>query len=124
MLPSHPGNMSLGGNNNELACVYAALILHDEGLEISSDNIAKILKASSIETEAYWPTLFAKLCKGKDMNALISSVGAAGGGGGGGGGGGPAAAAPAGGDAPAAAAKEKEPEPEEEEEDMGFDLFD
>ena len=114
--------MSLGGSNNELACVYAALILNDEGLEISSDNISKILKASNIETEAYWPTLFAKLCKGKDITAMISSVGS--GGGGGGGGGGAAAAAPAagggGGDAPAA----KAPEPEEEEEDMGFDLFD
>ena len=72
--------MSLGGSNNELACVYAALILHDEGLEITSDKISAILKAASIETEAYWPTLFAKLCKGKDMGALISSVGAAGGG--------------------------------------------
>jgi len=78
--------MSLGGNNNELACVYAALILNDEGLEINSDNIAKILKASNIETEAYWPTLFAKLCKGKDITAMISSVGSGGGGGGGGGG--------------------------------------
>ena len=113
--------MSLGGNNNELACVYAALILNDEGLEINSDNIAKILKASNIETEAYWPTLFAKLCKGKDITAMISSVGSGGGGGGG------AAAAPAaaaGGGAAAAAPAAKAEEPEEEAEDMGFDLFD
>ena len=113
--------MSLGGNNNELACVYAALILNDEGLEITSDNIAKILKASNIETEAYWPTLFAKLCKGKDITAMISSVGSGGGGGGG------AAAAPAaaaGGGAAAAAPAAKAEEPEEEAEDMGFDLFD
>jgi len=118
--------MSLGGNNNELACVYAALILNDEGLDITSDNIAKILKASNIETEAYWPTLFAKLCKGKDITAMISSVGS-GGGGGGGGGGGAAAAAPAaggGGGGAAAAPAAKEEAPEEEEEDMGFDLFD
>ena len=118
--------MSLGGNNNELACVYAALILNDEGLEITSDNIAKILKASNIETEAYWPTLFAKLCKGKDINAMISSVGSGGGSGGGGGGGGGGSAAPA---APAAGGgggskAAPEPEPEVEEEDMGFDLFD
>ena len=102
----------MAGNNNELACVYAALILHDEGLEISSANISSILKAGNVEVEAYWPSLFAKLCKGKDMDTLISSVGAASGGGGGGGG-----AAPA-------AAKAPEPEPDEEEEDMGFDLFD
>ena len=104
--------MSLGGNNNELACVYAALILNDEGLEIDADNINKILTASKIEVEAYWPSLFAKLCKGKDITAMISSVGS--GGGGGGGGGGAAAAAPA----------AKAEEPEEEAEDMGFDLFD
>jgi len=45
----------LGGNSNELACVYAALILHDDGLEVSSDNISSILKAAGIEVEAYWP---------------------------------------------------------------------
>ena len=61
------GHMAIGGNSNELACVYAALILHDDGLEISSDNIALILKAANIEVEPYWPTLFAKLCKGKSM---------------------------------------------------------
>jgi len=119
--------MSLGGNNNELACVYAALILNDEGLEINSDNIAKILKASNIETEAYWPTLFAKLCKGKDITAMISSVGSGGGGGGGGSGSGGSAApaAPAAGGGGGGGSKAApEPEPEVEEEDMGFDLFD
>jgi len=54
--------------------VYAALILHDEGLEITPEAISKILKASKVECEAYWPTLFAKLCKGKDMNSLIMAV--------------------------------------------------
>mmetsp|Transcript_42360 Transcript_42360/g.88523 ORF Transcript_42360/g.88523 Transcript_42360/m.88523 type:complete len:117 (-) Transcript_42360:306-656(-) len=116
--------MALGGNNNELACVYAALICHDEGIEASATNIAAILKAANIETEAYWPTLFAKLVKGKNIGDMLTA----------GGGGGPVVAAggavaaptggaaPAGGDAPAKAAPE--PEPEEEEEEMGFDLFD
>merc|ERR1740133_492138 len=101
----------MAGNNSELACVYAALILHDEGLEISSANISSLLKASNVETEAYWPSLFAKLCKGKDMDTLISSVGSASSGGGGG----AAAAAPAagGGKAAAPAAAEAEPEVEE-----------
>ena len=113
---------------SELACVYAALILNDDGLEISAENIQKIITASGVEVEAYWPTLFAKMCKGKDLNALIASVGTGGGGSGGGGGGGGGGGAPAAGAAAAgggaAAAKEPEPEPEEEEEDMGFDLFD
>jgi len=61
---------------SEIACVYAALILHDDDLEISADNINKILKAANVEVEAYWPTLFAKLCKGKDVGAMLSSVAA------------------------------------------------
>mmetsp|Transcript_38285 Transcript_38285/g.63362 ORF Transcript_38285/g.63362 Transcript_38285/m.63362 type:complete len:118 (+) Transcript_38285:44-397(+) len=117
----------MAGNGSELACVYAALILHDDGLEVSAENISSLLKAAQVETEAYWPTLFAKLCKGKDIGSMLS----AGGGGGGAiavsGGGGDVAGAAAGGDAAAPAEekkKEPEPEPEEEEEEMGFDLFD
>jgi len=62
---------------SEVACVYAALILHDDGLEVSADNISSILKAAGVEIEPYWPTLFAKLCKGKDIGAMLSSVGTA-----------------------------------------------
>merc|ERR1712060_266458 len=108
-----------------LACVYAALICHDDGIEITAENISALLKAANVETEAYWPTLLAKLCKGKDIGSMLTA----------GGGGGGAVAAPTGGApadsgagaaaAPAAEAKkEPEPEPEEEEEEMGFDLFD
>ena len=109
------------GNSNELACVYAALICHDDGVEISADNISAILKAASITIDPYWPSLFAKLCQGKDIGAMLSAVGSAAPASSaapaaGGGGGGEAASETA----PAA----KEPEPEEEEEDMGFDLFD
>ena len=108
---------------SELACVYAALILHDEGLEITAENMNKILAAAKVEVEAYWPTLFCKLCAGKDIGTIMASVGSGGGGGGGGGGGDAPAAAPAGGGGGSGGgAKEKEPEPEEEEEDMGFDL--
>ena len=33
--------------HNELACVYAALILHDDGMEITGESIASILKAAT-----------------------------------------------------------------------------
>mmetsp|Transcript_34313 Transcript_34313/g.97204 ORF Transcript_34313/g.97204 Transcript_34313/m.97204 type:complete len:109 (-) Transcript_34313:82-408(-) len=105
---------------SELACTYAALILHDDGLDITVDNINAIAKAAGVTIEPFWPPLFAKLFETKSIGDLITNVGAGGGGGapaaaagGGGGGGGAAAAAP-----------EPEPEPEEEEEDMDFDLFD
>mmetsp|Transcript_2141 Transcript_2141/g.7622 ORF Transcript_2141/g.7622 Transcript_2141/m.7622 type:complete len:110 (+) Transcript_2141:90-419(+) len=109
--------MSVG----ELACTYASLILADDDVEITAENISKVCKAANVEMEPYWPMLFAKFLEGKDIKDMLSNVGVGGGGGapapaaagGGGGGGGAAAAAP-----------EPEPEEEEEEEDMGFDLFD
>ena len=101
--------------------MYAALICHDDGIEISADNISSILKAANVTIDPYWPSLFAKLCQGKDIGAMLNAVGSAA----------PAspAAATSGGSGceatpDAAAPAAKEPEPEEEEEDMGFDLFD
>ncbi|PNW70904.1 hypothetical protein CHLRE_17g738300v5 [Chlamydomonas reinhardtii] len=106
-------------STSELACTYAALILHDDGLEITADNINTICKAAGVEVEGYWPALFAKLFAKKSMDDLITNVGA-------GGGAAPAAAAPAAGGAPAAGAAPKKEEKKEpsEEEDMGFSLFD
>merc|ERR1712086_689818 len=100
-------NMSIAGNKNELACVYAALILHDDGIDITADKINDILKAAGVTVDPYWPSLFAKLCEKSDVGAMISAVGSA-----------PAA----GGAAPTA--KREEVVEEEEEEEMGFDLFD
>ncbi|PNH06586.1 60S acidic ribosomal protein P1 [Tetrabaena socialis] len=102
---------------SELACTYAALILHDDGLEITAENILTITKAAGLEVEAYWPSLFAKLFAKKSMDDLITNVGS--------GGGAPAAAAagPAAA-APAAAPKKEEKKEPSEEEDLGFSLFD
>merc|ERR1711962_1266524 len=107
-------------SNDELACVYAALIIMDDDVSITVEKINTILKAADVAVEPYWPGLFAKAAGGLDLKSIVSNIGA-GVSSGGGGGGAPAAAA--GGDAPAE--KEKEPEPEEEEsdEDMGFSLL-
>merc|ERR1719436_1977831 len=86
---------------SELACSYAAMILHDEGSEISADNINKVLKAAGVSVEAYWPTMFCRLLEGKDLGDMLSSAAAPGAGGGGAA---PAAAAAGGDAAPAAAA--------------------
>ncbi|EOO01923.1 putative 60s acidic ribosomal protein p1 protein [Phaeoacremonium minimum UCRPA7] len=106
----------------ELATSYAALILADDGVEITADKITTLLKAAAIEeVEPIWAQLFAKALEGKDVKDLLSNVGS---------GGGAAAAAggaPAAGGAGAAeeAAEEaKEEEKEESDEDMGFGLFD
>ncbi|CDI83871.1 60S acidic ribosomal protein P1, putative [Eimeria acervulina] len=116
---------SLSDNQRqELLCTYAALILSDEGMEISAENIQKLVSAAGASVEPYMPGLFARALKGHKVEDLITGAGSA------------AAAAPAaaaaapaaaGGGAPAEkggkAAKQEEPE-EEEDADMGFSLFD
>ncbi|KAJ4423684.1 60S acidic ribosomal protein P1 [Gnomoniopsis sp. IMI 355080] len=104
----------------ELASSYAALILADEGLEITADKLQALIKASNVEIEPIWTSLFAKALEGKDVKDLLTNVGS-------GGGAAPAAGgAAAGGAAPAEEAKEeaKEEEKEESDDDMGFGLFD
>ncbi|KAL3714359.1 hypothetical protein ACJRO7_006307 [Eucalyptus globulus] len=106
----------------ELACSYAVLILHDDGIPVTAEKIATLVKAANVSVESYWPGLFAKLAEKRNVEDLIMNVGS------GGGAAAVAIAAPAGGAAPAAAApaaEEKKEEPKEEsDDDMGFSLFD
>mmetsp|Transcript_21050 Transcript_21050/g.49507 ORF Transcript_21050/g.49507 Transcript_21050/m.49507 type:complete len:113 (-) Transcript_21050:67-405(-) len=101
----------------ELAVVFASLILHDEGIAIEEDKISALLKAANVTVEPYWPKLFAGLLKDKDVGELLLNQSAPGAG--------AAPAAAASGDAPAEeAAAEPEEESEDESDDMDFDLFD
>ncbi|XP_010055550.1 60S acidic ribosomal protein P1 [Eucalyptus grandis] len=106
----------------ELACTYAVLILHDDGIPVTAEKIAALVKSANVSVESYWPGLFAKLAEKRNVGDLITNVGS------GGGAAAVAVAAPAGGAAPAAAApaaEEKKEEPKEEsDDDMGFSLFD
>eukprot|EP00216_Chloropicon_sp_CCMP2111_P005716 CAMPEP_0198237240 /NCGR_PEP_ID=MMETSP1446-20131203/3079_1 /TAXON_ID=1461542 ORGANISM="Unidentified sp, Strain CCMP2111" /NCGR_SAMPLE_ID=MMETSP1446 /ASSEMBLY_ACC=CAM_ASM_001112 /LENGTH=106 /DNA_ID=CAMNT_0043919321 /DNA_START=116 /DNA_END=436 /DNA_ORIENTATION=+ len=102
----------------ELACTYASLILHDDGIPITADKISTLVKAAGVTVEPYWAPLFASLLERKNIEDLITNVG---------GGGAPAAAAggaAAGGAAAAEEAKKEESEEEESDDDMGFSLFD
>ncbi|KAJ5709986.1 60S acidic ribosomal protein P1 [Penicillium malachiteum] len=104
----------------ELACSYAALILADDGIEISAEKIQTLVAAAKVpEVEPIWATIFAKALEGKDIKELLTNVGS-------GGPAAPAAAAAGGAAAPAEAAVEekKEEEKEESDDDMGFGLFD
>jgi large subunit ribosomal protein LP1 len=58
--------MSTDTNKAETAVAYAALILADEGLEITPEKLQALLKAASIEdVEPIWTTIFAKALQGK-----------------------------------------------------------
>ncbi|KAH8550872.1 60S acidic ribosomal protein P1 [Umbelopsis sp. PMI_123] len=104
----------------EFAIVYAALILQDDGIEITADKLSTLVKAAGVEVEPVWFSLYAKALAGQDLAGLLMNIGSAGAAA-------PAAAAggaAAGGAAEEAAAEEKEEEKEESDDDMGFGLFD
>ena len=64
-------------SNDELACVYASLILADDNVDIKGDKISTILKAANYEIEPYWPGLFAGALEGVKVADLLKSVGSA-----------------------------------------------
>ncbi|KAL9661364.1 hypothetical protein QQ045_026188 [Rhodiola kirilowii] len=66
---------------SELACTYACLALHNDGIAITAEKIATLVKAANIAVESYWPSLFAKLVEKKNIEDLILNVGSEGGGG-------------------------------------------
>uniref|UniRef100_A0A0P4WRV9 Large ribosomal subunit protein P1 n=1 Tax=Daphnia magna TaxID=35525 RepID=A0A0P4WRV9_9CRUS len=122
--PSRPYNEMADHSKDELACVYAALVLLDDDVAITAEKIQTILKAADVKVEPYWPGLFAKALEGLNLKSMITNVGS---------GVGAAPAAGAAAAAPSAAApaakeekkkEEKKEESEEEDDDMGFGLFD
>ncbi|XP_022138164.1 60S acidic ribosomal protein P1-like isoform X2 [Momordica charantia] len=111
-------------STSELACTYAALILHDDAISVTAEKIATLVKAAGLTVESYWPSLFAKLSSKRNIDDLILNVGSA------------AASAPlsmassssadaSAAPAPAPAPVEKKEEAvEESEDDLVFGLFD
>jgi len=60
---------------SEVACSYAALILHGEGLPINGSNITKLLEAAKVQLDPYWPGLFARALNGRDIGDLLTCDG-------------------------------------------------
>ncbi|CRG96091.1 60S acidic ribosomal protein P1, putative [Plasmodium gallinaceum] len=103
----------------ELLCTYAALILFEEKMSITSDNIIKLIKKSNNSVLPYLPMLFEKTLKGKDIESLLSNLSL---------GGAPSTSVQATTEKPSEekkeTKKEEKVEEEEEEDDLGFSLFD
>merc|ERR1712110_577309 len=105
MVTQEAGKLSQA-EHDELCCSYAALMLHDDGVEITAEKLSKVIKDSGNTVEPYWPMLFAKALKSANVSDLLTNVASAG----------PAGAGPA------AAVEEKKEEKKEEvveEVDMG-----
>mmetsp|Transcript_4241 Transcript_4241/g.7764 ORF Transcript_4241/g.7764 Transcript_4241/m.7764 type:complete len:111 (-) Transcript_4241:39-371(-) len=106
-------------SNSDLACVYAALILADDGHAVTADKLSAIISAAGVKVESYYPALFAKAASQLNVDEIVTKMSSA-----------TPSAAPAAGHAPAAAAaapaaaaKEEPKKQEEEEEESAFDLF-
>jgi len=99
-----------------MACVFATLLLHDDGQETSEENVKKVLAAADLKVQPYWPALFLKAIQGRSIESLLTC---------GGGSAGPAPTAAAGAkDAPKAAPKEAPKEEKVEEAGSIGGLFD
>ena len=64
--------------HDELCCVYAGLLLYDDGMEITADKLQKVIKASGNEVDGYYPEFFAKYLSKVDIKSMISVTPAAG----------------------------------------------
>ena len=101
---------------DQMACTFAALLLHDEGVEVTAANLNKVLTATNCKVAGYWPMLFANALQGHSVGEFLAVSG----------GSAPAqvVATTSGGDAPKEEKQEEKKEEEEEEEDMDIgDLF-
>jgi len=100
---------------SQMACTFAALMMYDDGVELSSAGLKKVVDASGVKVAPYWPMLFAQALQGQDIGSFLAvSSGSA-----------PVQTTTAGGDTGAKQEEAKKEEVvEEEEEDMDLgDLF-
>ena len=65
---------------NQIACNLAALILHDDKSDVTSENLTRIVNESGLRVPAYWPILMAKALEGKDVADFLQVSGGGSGG--------------------------------------------
>ena len=55
----------------EVACIYAALILNDDNIDITKDKIETLLNTSGIKIEKYMIEIFSEYFKNHDLSEII-----------------------------------------------------
>merc|ERR1719240_2291334 len=65
---------------------YSAMIISDEGADMTPENMTKLIKAAGGSVDALLPKLFCKALAGKELKTYIDAAGKPGAGGGGRGG--------------------------------------
>ena len=103
---------------NDLALTYAALLLHDGGVNVTGDKLAQVVKAAAIDVPPFYVKLYARVLANRNLDDLLFQTVAVA----------PSAAPAAGAAAPAEAAaagdkpagKPAKDEEEEEAEDMDW----
>ncbi|XP_041909957.1 60S acidic ribosomal protein P1-like [Arvicola amphibius] len=107
----------------KLTRIYSALILQEDEVMVGEDKINVLIKATGVNIEPFWPSLFAKALANVNIGSLICNIGA--------GGPAPVAGAAPTNPAPSTAAapadkrvEAKKEESEESEDNTNFGLFD
>merc|ERR1712060_796087 len=68
------GNFRMIKVNDDLAekaCLYALLVLHDDNIEVSANDIGNLLRSANIKAQPCWPMKYAEFFRGKRMDDWI-----------------------------------------------------
>merc|ERR1719488_204147 len=57
---------------DQMSCTFAALFLHDEGVEVNAANLNKVLTATNNKVAGYWPMLFANALAGRSVGEFLA----------------------------------------------------
>merc|ERR550514_2118689 len=60
---------------DQMACTFACLLLHDEGLEVNASNINKVLDNTGNKVTPYWPMLVSQALAGRNLGDLLTVSG-------------------------------------------------
>merc|ERR1712226_377096 len=57
---------------SQMACTFAALMMYDDGSELTAASLKKVVDASGVKVAPYWPMLFAQALQGKDIGSFLN----------------------------------------------------